>query len=100
MARAGPTCGAYAGVAAFGPGRQTNAVAESMATRLQVDKSELLDRDAESMAVRLALAETHIAVAMKLEHNQGLKITICFKNSNEKLSQEVHKALQMPFRER
>jgi len=35
-------------------------VAEAMAERLNVDKSELLDRDAESMAVRLALAETHI----------------------------------------
>jgi len=31
-----------------------------MAERLNVDKSELLDRDAESMAVRLALAEAHI----------------------------------------
>ncbi len=36
----------------------------------------------------------------KLEHNQGLQITICFKNSDEKLSLEVLKALHMPFREK
>jgi large subunit ribosomal protein L5 len=36
----------------------------------------------------------------KLEHNQGLQITICFKNSNEKVSLEVLKALHMPFREK
>jgi large subunit ribosomal protein L5 len=36
----------------------------------------------------------------KLEHNQGLQITICFANSTEKLSLEVLKALHMPFREK
>jgi len=36
----------------------------------------------------------------KLEHNQGLQITICFKNSDEKLSLSVLKALHMPFREK
>lgn len=36
----------------------------------------------------------------KLEHNQGLQITICFKNSDEKLSLDVLKALHMPFREK
>jgi large subunit ribosomal protein L5 len=36
----------------------------------------------------------------KLEHNQGLQITICFKNSSEKHSLEVLKALHMPFREK
>jgi large subunit ribosomal protein L5 len=36
----------------------------------------------------------------KLEHNQGLQITICFKNSDEKLSLAVLKALHMPFREK
>ena len=36
----------------------------------------------------------------KLEHNQGLQITICFSKSNEKLSLEVLKALHMPFREK
>lgn len=36
----------------------------------------------------------------KLEHNQGLQITICFRNSNEKLSLAVLKALHMPFRDR
>lgn len=36
----------------------------------------------------------------KLEHNQGLQITICFKNSSEKLSLDVLKALHMPFREK
>jgi large subunit ribosomal protein L5 len=42
----------------------------------------------------------HEVVLEKLEHNQGLQITICFKNSNEKLSLELLKALQMPFREK
>lgn len=36
----------------------------------------------------------------KLEHNQGLQITVCFKNSNPTLSLDVLKALQMPFREK
>lgn len=36
----------------------------------------------------------------KLEHNQGLQITICFKNSNPTLSLELLKSLQMPFREK
>ena len=44
---------------------QSNAVAEAMAERLKVDKSDLLDRDADSMAVRLALAETHIVAETK-----------------------------------
>jgi large subunit ribosomal protein L5 len=36
----------------------------------------------------------------KLEHNQGLQITVCFKNSNPAMSLDVLKALQMPFREK
>lgn len=36
----------------------------------------------------------------KLDHNQGLQITVCFKNSNPALSLDVLKALQMPFREK
>jgi large subunit ribosomal protein L5 len=36
----------------------------------------------------------------KLEHNQGLQITICFRNSNATMSLDLLKALQMPFRER
>ncbi|MEK7415569.1 MAG: 50S ribosomal protein L5 [Planctomycetota bacterium] len=36
----------------------------------------------------------------KLEHNQGLQITICFKNSNADMSFDLLKALHMPFRER
>lgn len=36
----------------------------------------------------------------KLEHNQGLQITVCFKNSSPALSLDVLKALQMPFREK
>lgn len=42
----------------------------------------------------------HEVVLDKLEHNQGLQITICFRNSNEQLSYEVLKALHMPFREK
>jgi len=41
-------------------GNQSDAVAESMASRLSVDKSDILNRDSESMAVGLALSETHI----------------------------------------
>ncbi len=36
----------------------------------------------------------------KLEHNQGLNITICFRNSTPDLSREVLKSLHMPFREK
>lgn len=35
----------------------------------------------------------------KLEHNQGLNITICFKNADDAMSFDVLKALGMPFRE-
>jgi large subunit ribosomal protein L5 len=35
----------------------------------------------------------------KLEHNQGLNITICIKNSNEAISFDLLKALGMPFRD-
>lgn len=36
----------------------------------------------------------------KLEHNQGLHITICIKNSTDAISFDLLKALNMPFRER
>jgi large subunit ribosomal protein L5 len=42
----------------------------------------------------------HEVVLDKLEHNQGLNITICIANSNEELSHDVLKLLNMPFRER
>lgn len=35
----------------------------------------------------------------KLEHNQGLNITICIKNSTDVVSFDLLKALGMPFRE-
>jgi multiple RNA-binding domain-containing protein 1 len=35
-------------------------VAEAMARKLEVSKSDILDRDSDNMAVRLALAETHV----------------------------------------
>jgi large subunit ribosomal protein L5 len=35
----------------------------------------------------------------KLEHNQGLNITICIKNSTDEMSLDLLKALNMPFRE-
>ena len=35
----------------------------------------------------------------KLEHNQGLNITICIKNSTDAISFDLLKALHMPFRE-
>jgi large subunit ribosomal protein L5 len=36
----------------------------------------------------------------KLEHNQGLNITICIANSTDERSLDLLKALNMPFRER
>jgi large subunit ribosomal protein L5 len=42
----------------------------------------------------------HEVVLDKLEHNQGLNITICFANSSPELSLDVLKALNMPFRDR
>jgi large subunit ribosomal protein L5 len=35
----------------------------------------------------------------KLEHNQGLNITICIKNSTDAISYDLLKSLHMPFRE-
>ena len=35
----------------------------------------------------------------KLEHNQGLNITICIKNSTDSMSFDLLKALNMPFRD-
>ncbi len=42
----------------------------------------------------------HEIVLDKLEHNQGLNITICFANSTPALSLDVLKAINMPFRDR
>ena len=42
----------------------------------------------------------HEIVLDKLEHNQGLNITICFVNSTDQLSLDVLKAINMPFRDR
>jgi multiple RNA-binding domain-containing protein 1 len=39
---------------------QADAVAEAMAQKLEVSKSDILDVEADNMAVRMALAETHI----------------------------------------
>jgi len=41
----------------------------------------------------------HEVVLEKLEHNQGLHITICFKNSTDAMSLDVLKALNFPFRQ-
>lgn len=41
----------------------------------------------------------HEVVLDKLEHNQGLNITICFRNSDPKLSFDLLKLMNMPFRE-
>lgn len=38
----------------------SDAVADSMATKLGVQKSDILDNETDNMAVRLALAETNI----------------------------------------
>ncbi|KND03335.1 uncharacterized protein SPPG_02379 [Spizellomyces punctatus DAOM BR117] len=43
----------------------SDAVAEAMARKLGVKKSDILNPDAENMAVRLALAETHIITETK-----------------------------------
>ncbi|MCK6487511.1 MAG: 50S ribosomal protein L5 [Planctomycetes bacterium] len=42
----------------------------------------------------------HEIVLDKLEHNQGLNITICIRNSNDVVSKDLLKALRMPFREK
>jgi large subunit ribosomal protein L5 len=41
----------------------------------------------------------HEVVLDKLEHNQGLNITITIKNSSDAISLDLLKALGMPFRE-
>ncbi len=42
----------------------------------------------------------HEIVLDKLEHNQGLNITIVFSNSSDEMSRDVLKALHFPFREK
>jgi large subunit ribosomal protein L5 len=42
----------------------------------------------------------HEVTLEKLEHNQGLNITICIKNSNDAISLDLLKALNMPFRDK
>ncbi len=42
----------------------------------------------------------HEIVLEKLEHNQGLNITICFRNSTDDMSRDVLKALTFPFRDK
>ncbi len=41
----------------------------------------------------------HEVTLDKLEHNQGLNITICIKNSTDAISFDLLKAMGMPFRE-
>ena len=41
----------------------------------------------------------HEVTLEKLEHNQGLNITICIANSTDAMSYDLLKALNMPFRE-
>jgi large subunit ribosomal protein L5 len=41
----------------------------------------------------------HEVVLDKLEHNQGLHITICFRNSTDAMSFDVLRALNFPFRQ-
>ncbi|KAI8816731.1 uncharacterized protein EV422DRAFT_561394 [Fimicolochytrium jonesii] len=53
----------------------SDAVAEAMAKKLGVRKSEILNPDAENMAVRLALAETHIiAETKKYLEDEGIDL--------------------------
>lgn len=42
----------------------------------------------------------HEIMLEKLEHNQGLNITICFRNSTDDMSRDMLKALKFPFREK
>jgi len=42
----------------------------------------------------------HEVVLDKLEHNQGLNITICIRNSTDAISLDLLKSLRMPFREK
>jgi large subunit ribosomal protein L5 len=42
----------------------------------------------------------HEVALDKLEHNQGLNITICIRNSSDAMSFDLLKALRMPFREK
>ena len=42
----------------------------------------------------------HEVTLEKLEHNQGLNITICFRNSTDEMSRDMLKSLKFPFREK
>ncbi|CAG8453880.1 4105_t:CDS:10 [Ambispora gerdemannii] len=60
----------------------SDAVMDSIATRLNVKKSEILDPESENMSARLALAETHIIQETKLFfEKQGIRLD-AFSNTN------------------
>lgn len=75
----------------------SDAVAESMANRMDISKGELLDRDADNMAVRLALAETHIIQeTVQYLEEEGVCIDV-FKNKNTERSDTVILVKNIPF---
>ncbi|XP_020103411.1 multiple RNA-binding domain-containing protein 1-like [Ananas comosus] len=78
-------------------------VVENIARKTGVSKSELLDRDADDLAVRIALGETHVvAETKKALSNAGINIAALEeyavkKNENMKRSNHVILVKNLPY---
>eukprot|EP00833_Pecoramyces_ruminatium_P000003 jgi/Orpsp1_1/1174035/evm.model.c7180000048652.2 len=66
-----------------------DSIAQSMAQKLDVQKSDILDKEADNMAVRLALAETHIInETKKYLEDEGVSLD-AFEQGQKKRSNTV-----------
>ncbi|ORX86199.1 RNA-binding domain-containing protein [Anaeromyces robustus] len=66
-----------------------DSIAQSMAQKLDVQKSDILDKEADNMAVRLALAETHIInETKKYLEEEGVSLN-AFEQGQKKRSNTV-----------
>ncbi|ORX45758.1 RNA-binding domain-containing protein [Piromyces finnis] len=66
-----------------------DSIAQSMAQKLDVQKSDILDKEADNMAVRLALAETHIInETKKYLEDEGVSLN-AFEQGQKKRSNTV-----------
>lgn len=76
----------------------SDAVAEAMAKRLGVTKAEVLDPDSENLAVRLALAETHVVNETKAYlEEEGISLDNFEKNLKKERSNTVLLVKNIPF---
>ena len=75
-----------------------DAVADAMAKKLEVGKGDILDPEADGMAVRLALAETHIIQdTIKYLEEQGVVVDAFKMNMKKERSDKIIMIKNLPF---